>query len=125
MRRVARLTIAMLLGVAVGALPVMLDRCTETCEAHRADASAPACHHTTSAAIHLTSAPAPCGHDHHGTTLNAPKGFSPPDRTCACAAVAVGQLLIAPPTASDVQVRPPAPPDISPSLASRSLPLRV
>jgi hypothetical protein len=125
MRRVTRLAIAMLIGVAVGVLPVMLDRCADSCEALQAETAVPACHHATSTAIHLTGAPSPCGHDHHGTTLSAPKSFSPTDRTYADAAIAVGQLLLASPTAPDVESRRHSPPHRSPPLAGRSLPLRV
>jgi hypothetical protein len=126
MSRVMRLAIAMLLAVAVGAVPLVRERCAETCDAHRVTTeSAPACHHTTSTAIRITTAPAPCGHDHHSTSVGAPKSFSPTDRTFAWMAIVVGHGPVASPSISEVHDRRHSPPDCFSPPALCSLPLRV
>ena len=126
MSRVPRIAIAAVLGVAIAALPLVLDRCAESCEAHqRTVASAPACHHATPIGTHITPAPASCGHDHHGTVVTAAKDEAATRRAFAFVATTSYQGSAAFPTAADARVDPHDSPDVSPPLASRSLPLRV
>jgi hypothetical protein len=126
MFRVTRIAVAAIVALAVAALPMMLDRCAESCDAHQHTiASAPACHHAASTGTHITPAPASCGHDHNGTTVTAAKSFAPTSRAFALIAGAIGPLGVAPPAAADIRFEPHAPPDPSPSLSGRSLPLRV
>jgi hypothetical protein len=126
MCRVTRLAIAAVLALAVAALPLMLDRCAESCDAHQSSvASTPACHHATSTGTRITNAPASCGHDHQGTALTAAKSFTPTGRAFALAAIAGSQLPVEPPVEASVRVDPHSPPDPSLPLAGRSLPLRV
>jgi hypothetical protein len=126
MSRVTKLALAAVLALAVAALPLMLDRCAESCDAHQsAVANTPACHHTASTGTHITKAPASCGHDHNAKAVTAAKSVAPTDRAFALTATAGGQLSIARPVDADVRVDPHSPPDSSPPLAGRSLPLRV
>jgi hypothetical protein len=128
MFRVTNIAAAAVLALAVAALPLMLDRCAESCEAHPSSvASTPACHHATATGTHITKAPASCGHDHNGTAVTAvtAKSCAPTGRAFAFGAMAGSQLSIAPLVEADVRVDPHSPPDSSPPLAGRSLPLRV
>jgi hypothetical protein len=126
MFRVTRIAVAAVLALAVAALPIMLDRCAESCEAHQHTiASTSACHHATSTGLHLAPVPAPCGHDHNGTAVTAAKSFAPAGRAFALAAIGGSQLSVAPPAGADVRVDAHSPTDSSPPLAARSLPLRV
>jgi hypothetical protein len=126
MFRVTRIAVAAVLALAVTALPLMLDRCAESCEAQQHSlATAPACHHLTSTGTHITPAPASCGHDHTGTVVTAAKNLAPTGRAFALTATAGSRLSIAPPVGPDAGVDPHRPPDSPPPLAHRSLPLRV
>jgi hypothetical protein len=126
MFRVTRIAIAALLALAVAALPTMLDRCAESCEAHDTTAaSTPACHHAVSSGPHITRTPAPCGHDHSGSAVTAAKSFAPTGRAFAFTATAASQFTIAAPVDAGLRVDAHAPPDSSPPLAGRTLPLRV
>lgn len=126
MFRATRIAVAAALALAVAALPLMLDRCAEACDAHQsAVANVPACHHVTSTGTHITNAPASCGHDHSATAVTAPKTLAPTGRAFALAAITAGQLMVASAVEADVRVDPHSPPDTSPPLAGRSLPLRV
>jgi hypothetical protein len=124
MFRVTRIAVAACLALAVAALPMMLDRCSESCDAHRATvASTPACHHVVSAGPHITTAPAPCGHDHNGTAVAAAKSIASTGR--AFTATPASQISITAPVGADVRANPHPTPASSPPLAGRSLPLRV
>jgi hypothetical protein len=126
MFRVTRIAIAAVLALAVAALPLMLDRCSESCDPHRsAVVNTPACHHTASSGTHITKAPASCGHDHNANAVTAAKSVAPTDHAFAFTALAGSRRSFAPPAEADVRADPHAPPDVSPPLAGRSLPLRV
>lgn len=126
MFRVTRIAVAAILALAIAGLPVMLDRCAESCEAHGATAvSTPACHHAVASGPHITKAPAPCGHDHNGTAVTAAKSFAPTGRAFAVTATAASQFSITVPVGAGLRADPHAPPDSSPPLSGRSLPLRV
>jgi hypothetical protein len=124
--RATRIAIATVLAVAVAALPVVLDRCAEQCEDHaNTTASTPACHHTTSNATHVSQVPSSCGHDHTGTVVTAAKTAAPSGRALDFIAMLHGRVIGALPALADLSVQPHAPPEPSPPLARRSLPLRV
>jgi hypothetical protein len=126
MCRAARFGVAAILALAVAALPVMLDRCAESCETHQATvASTPACHHTTSTGTHITDVPTPCGHDHSGSAVTAAKSVAPIERASVLLATTGSPLPVAPPAGDDVRVDPHSRPDSSPPFAGRSLPLRI
>ena len=126
MSRAVRISAAAMLVLAVAAFPVVLDRCAATCEVHReAIASAPSCHHATSAAIRIGPAPSPCGHDHHGTALRSTSNLAPSDRSNGVLAAAVPVQGYLPPAASELRGPGHAPPGASLLLDARSLPLRI
>jgi len=78
MFRAIRTAVAGILVLAIAALPVMLDRCAASCDAHQnAIASTPECHHATSTGMHLSQVPGRCGHDHNGTAVSAASGNPP------------------------------------------------
>jgi len=108
-------------------LPVVLDRCAESCEAHQnAAAATPECHHATSTGMRISHAPIPCGHDHSGTAVAAAQNPAPTERAFDSTISAVDiQLGGAPPAAPGLRVWPQSPPDSPPTLDRRSLPLRV
>ncbi len=126
MFRATRLAFAPVLALAIAALPVILDRCAESCEAHRnAVASTPPCHHTTATGTHISQVPNRCGHDHGGTAVMAAKSPAPTGRAFDSVVIVDSQLTVTPPSAADLRVRPHSPPESSPTLDGRSLPLRV
>lgn len=126
MFRAMRMSAATALALAVAVLPVMLDRCSESCEAHRtAVASTPPCHHTTANGTHISQVPDRCGHDHGGTAVMAAKGQAPTGRAFDSIVTDDSQLTVTPPSATHLHVRPHSPPASSSTLDGRSLPLRV
>jgi len=126
MVRSARISAAAVLVVAVAALPVVLDRCAATCEAHHESiAAAPSCHHATSPATRIGQTPSPCGHDHHGTAVRAANGAGPADRSNGVLALAVAVPVYFAPAASVLHGPGHAPPGASLLLDARSLPLRI
>jgi hypothetical protein len=127
MFRVTRGAVAGVLAIAIAALPVVLDRCAESCEAHaNAVASTPTCHHVTSTGTRISPVPSPCGHDHNGTAVTAAaKSFAPTGRafdSIAAFSAHVPEALL---RSADLRVGLHSPPHSSPSLTSHSLPLRV
>lgn len=126
MLRVTRIVVATVVALTIAALPVVLDRCTESCEAHQnAVASTPPCHHVAATGAQISQAPSRCGHDHSGTPVVAAKSPAPSERAFASTATVDHQPTVAPPSAASLRLRSDAPPDSSPSLDARSLPLRV
>src|SRR5438477_2715818 len=126
MFRATRTAVAAILALALGAVPLVLDRCTQTCEAHRnAVASALPCHHVTATGTHISEVPAPCGHDHNGTTVTAASSPAPTGRAFDSVATTISELTLASPAVSDFRVRPHSPPGSSLALNGGTLPLRV
>jgi len=126
MFRATRIAVAAILAMAIAALPVVLDRCAESCDTHqRTVASTPACHHAASTGTHISQVPAPCGHDHNGTAVTAANKSVPTGRAFDSIVLVDTQPAVAPPTAADVRVRPHSPTNFSPTFIRRSLPLRV
>ena len=126
MPRGTRIAVAAILAVAVAALPLLLDRCAESCDAHQsALTAAPACHHATSTGTHVTRLPASCGHDHDATALTTAKTLAPTAAAFDLAAAVDHSLSVAPPPGADARLDPLRPPDTARALAARSLPLRV
>src|SRR5258707_13049561 len=82
MFRATRIAIAALLAVTITALPIVLDRCAESCEAHRHSAAVtPPCHHASATGAHVSSVPTPCGHDHSASAVpgrSSPAPSAPP-----------------------------------------------
>jgi hypothetical protein len=73
MSRLARAVIAFAAALAFATVPLAADWCAISCEAAHSGTSAdtPECHHTGSAAPRVTSAPNPCGQDHHPIVVDA------------------------------------------------------
>jgi len=126
MFRATRTAVVAVLAFAIAALPAVIDRCAESCDAHQHTvASTPACHHAASTGAHVSQVPAPCGHDHNGTAVTAATSPAPTGRAFDSIAMVDHRQTVAPPAASDRRVRPYSPPDSPTALAHRSLPLRV
>jgi hypothetical protein len=92
----ARASLSVVLAVACALLPLVLDHCAVSCEAHSpaASTSAPGCHHAASIAMRVRAMPAPCGHDHHGPAASLTVAPSPAPRTLfAAPAVSVDPLV--------------------------------
>ena len=126
MFRVTRSVLAVVLGLAVVALPLMLDQCAATCEAHHNSvASTPTCHHAGTTTFHLGSVPNSCGHDHGGTLVTADNELAPTPRP-SVASVAVIAIPVNPAVAIGRHLRTHAPPGAASTLLDdRSLPLRI
>jgi hypothetical protein len=126
MFRAIRIATAAVVGLAIAVLPVVLDQCTGTCEAHRNTiASTPACHHATSAGTHIAQVPTPCGHDHNVAAVTAVKSPTPTGRAFDSIVAVDSQPALASPTDTADRVRPHSPPGFSLTPDRRSLPLRV
>jgi hypothetical protein len=63
MTRSGRVSVAILLAMALAAVPLAADWCAASCDAARSAVGTPACHHTGSTAVRVSRAPMPCGHD--------------------------------------------------------------
>ena len=126
MFRAIKTAVAALLALAIAALPVVLDRCADSCEAHQyLAASTPACHHADSTGTHLSQVPSPCGHDHNATTLTAAKRPASTERAFGSIVATESEQAITFAVAAGLRVRPHSRPDSPPTLDRRSLPLRV
>jgi hypothetical protein len=126
MIRMTRIAVAAVLAAAVAALPMVLDRCAASCDAHQnAVTTAPACHHATPTGTRITRSPASCGHDHNATALTAAEMVARTARAFALVAMLPGSLSAVASAGANLLADPHSPPDPSPVLAARSLPLRV
>jgi hypothetical protein len=125
MFRATKIAVAAILSLSIGALPVVLDRCAESCEVHAALTSAPSCHHLTSTASRIGQVPSPCSHDHHGTALSASNSSAPTVRSISVTAATIAVPHSFPPAKADRQVPVDASPGATLTLDTRSLPLRV
>ena len=126
MVRATRTVVAALLALAIAALPVILDRCADSCDAHQlVAASTPACHHAASTGTHVSKAPPRCGHDHNATALTAAKDAAPAGRAFSVSVAIDHESAIVFALAGGLRVRPHSPPGSSPTIDRRSLPLRV
>jgi hypothetical protein len=91
----ARALVAIVLTVACATLPLVLDQCAASCEAHTST-SGPGCHHAASTRVRVGRVPAPCGHDHSGPVTTLTAASSPVARTLISAlAVGVDAILAA------------------------------
>jgi len=111
MFRATKIAVAAGVALAMAVLPVVLDQCAGSCEAHpHTAASTPACHHTTSAGTHIAHVPTPCAHDHSGTAIAAATN---PARTGTAfhSVVAVdSRPTLESPAVASLRVRPHSPP---------------
>src|SRR5882672_6456461 len=99
MFRATRIAVAAILALAIAALPVVLDRCAESCEAHRHTvASTPTCHHAASTGTHISHVPTSCGHDHNATAVTVAKSAATTARTFDSIVAVEIQPAVAPPT---------------------------
>jgi hypothetical protein len=126
MFRVIRIAVAAVLALAVATLPVMLDRCGVSCEAHQATvASTPACHDAAASGTHVARVPAPCGHDHADTTIIAANGFAASARAFALTAIVSNQPAVVAPPRPGARINPHATPNSLPARLALSLTLRL
>src|SRR5712692_388825 len=126
MFRATRTATAVVLMLAVAALPVVLDRCAESCQAHQDTiASSPSCHHPTSAAFRIGHVPTACGHDHTGTAVTWAKSSAPAGRSFGPLVAAADVPTSLTSAASDQCVVADGPPGSSIRPDARSLPLRI
>ena len=126
MFRASRFMVAIALALAIAGLPVILDQCAESCDAHAVTASTtPPCHHAVAAGIHFTKAPTTCGYDHTGFEFTGVKSFAPTDLVFAMAAIIARIVTIVPASSDDARFALTTPPHAPPPSFARSLPLRV
>ena len=115
-----------MLALAAAALPVVLDRCAESCEMHRdAVASRPSCHHATSTATRIGQLPTPCGHDHNGAAVASAKSAAPTGRSFDVNVAVDAARAALLPDLSDGGVLSDSPSGSSLTFNARSLPLRI
>jgi len=125
MFRLMRIAAVAVLAAAIAALPIVLDRCAESCEAHQHSAAAPpTCLHAAIPGTKISSAPTVCGHDHGATAVGPAKSSTPSAGTYSIVTID-GGIDGRPPANARVGVLPHSPPNSSLSLDRRSLPLRV
>src|ERR1700674_3063441 len=126
MFRVTKIAGAAVVALAMAVLPVVLDQCAGSCEAHRHTiASTPACHHSTSTGTHIAHVPIPCGHDHNGTALAAANNPAPTGTAFHSIVAVDSRPTLVSPAAASLRVRPHSPPGFALTPDRRSLPLRV
>ena len=126
MFRATKVAVAAVVALAMAVLPVVLDQCAGSCEAHRDTvASTPACHHTTSSGTHIAHVPIPCAHDHNGTVITAANNPAPTGTAFHSVAAVDSRPTLVSPAAASLRVRPHSPPSSALTLDRRSLPLRV
>jgi hypothetical protein len=125
MVRAARLATTAALVTMLACLPVMLDQCSGSCDAHQAGVAAtPPCHHAQSTGARLGAAPTACNHDHTASAGAVQDVSSVSYRTLGIVAVIATPHL--PSAAHVVRVLSThAPPGSSGPLHTGSLPLRV
>jgi hypothetical protein len=117
---------AAVLAFALVALPLVLDQCAASCDAHHgATAATPRCHHAAATTTRIGQVPSPCGHDHGGTVVMPANRVTPVLPTFD-SAIAVPVASVTPAgTAFDHSGQPHDPPGSSLVFGAQSLPLRV
>jgi hypothetical protein len=119
-----RIATAAALMAALACLPIVLDQCSASCEAHQVDAAAPPCHHVHGSAARIGHAPAACDHD-HSASIGALQGApSVPQHSIDTVALAAAQM---PPANGQAWAAASmhAPPGPTGSIHASALPLRV
>src|ERR1700694_1875281 len=115
MFRATKIAVAAVVAFAMAVLPVVVDQCAGSCEAHRDTvASTPACHHTTSTGTHIAHVPIPCGHDHNWTAITAANGPAPTGKAVDSIVSVDSRPTLVSPAAASLRVRPHSPPSSSP-----------
>jgi hypothetical protein len=126
MFRATKIAVAAALALAMAVLPVVLDQCAGSCEAHRDTiASTPACHHTTSTGTHTAHVPIPCGHDHNGTAITTANKPAPTGTAFHSVVAVESRPTLVSHAGAGLRGRPHSPPSSALTLDRRSLPLRV
>src|SRR3984893_12855968 len=114
MFRATKMAVAAVVTLAMAVLPVVLDQCAGSCEAHRHTmASTPACHHTTSTGTHIAHVPIRSGHDHNGTGITAANNPAPTGKAFDSIVAVDSQPPLVSPAAESLRVRPHSPPSSS------------
>lgn len=115
------MTTAAALVLALACLPVVLDQCVASCDAHQAAATTPPCHHIQSTGTRFSHATTGCNHD-HASVGAAQSASSVPQRTFAVAVRPSPPL----PAMRLSRLRSTSAPPGSPGpIPSSSLPLRI
>ena len=126
MSLVTRASTAAVLALAIVGLPLALDGCSAFCDAHQDSvASTPSCHHTTSDTVRIGHPPAPCGHDHNGTTATLSTAPTTPVRPLQLMVAVIVTPALMTQTVSFQATLAPTPPGSAPDAHDRSLPLRL
>jgi hypothetical protein len=126
MFRAIRFATAAALTLTVAVLPVVLDQCAGSCDAHRdAMASTPSCHHATSTGTRIKQVPTRCGHNHNGTAATSAQGSTLADRSLDNVVATVELPASLTPTLSFRRLLTHAPPGPSSPPPDRSLSLRI
>jgi hypothetical protein len=122
----ARRVVAVLLGVAFAAAPVVLDQCVASCEAHAAamTSSLPTCHHASATTERLTPMPTPCGHDHNGTVTTSADANPEAQPMTTLVALSVPSFALTLQLAVRVNDATASPPP-RPSVLALAVPLRI
>ncbi len=125
---IGRSSIAIVLAVTCGAIPVSLARCAAWCEAAPATvtpASDPNCHHATSTTARIGSMPAPCNHDHGASVTTRASEPAPKTRALVAAVgLSVGHVVATDAAALWIDFRSIGSPP-TPRSHTLALPLRI
>ena len=126
MLRAVRLTVAMLLAGAIAGLPIVLDQCAASCDAHQSAATAtPPCHHAQTTGAQFQPASPDCHHDHAASLGALPSTTSPQERHGLAMPWTPFAESMTSHDSAFVLVSTHAPPDLDSGTHARSLPLRI
>lgn len=118
----SRHLVALSLALTIGASPLLLDLCAESCEAmHMTQhGTAQACHHESSPTLRVEPSPVGCGHDHGGPTLDVARdpGFSSRTIVAVLQVPSLAFAHTAPPPLIGGKAASPPPDRIAQSLGS-------
>ena len=115
---------AAVLSLAMFALPLALNHCIASCDAHLSatPTSGPSCHHPTSTAL-LSPIAGRCGHEHDAavTTVGATSRLAQTNASVAVIVAPVRVMLVA----AHYVISSSRPPGSGPAVDGPSLPLRI
>jgi hypothetical protein len=122
MARSARVSVAILLALALPTVPLLLDQCDSFCDHPRAASlSEPTCHHTSAPAARVGHQATRCGHDHEATVTTLSDSAVPTHRAVASVVVISAQVADATVVVSRITASAGPPRDPLSRRLSRSL----
>jgi hypothetical protein len=119
---VRRVSVVMVLVLAVASGPLLADYCTAACErAGRlaAGEAAPPCHHQPPSTTEIGRTPAPCGHQHQAPLIATLITVFPTSAPANSLAVLPGSIVV---SAAVIRETPPAAPELAPDRSSHAAP---